>query len=91
MVRRAKVDFSGLFASFQNSVGGMGNAFHNRYFWPFASPTAYGTVETPVGFKPMNPLGKPNRAGQYRITDDHFTSVTVSGVTYTWEKGDNWP
>jgi len=64
------------------------------------TPTQFGTPFPP----PMNlsgwssfPLGvlttgaAPPRENDYKIHNGMFGSTTISGITYTWEKGLGWP
>jgi len=67
---------------------GVNNAFSYRYGY-----TGYGWLGilwSPSAFQPLYDIDLPSTAGNYAITDDHFTSITLAGITYAWERGTNW-
>ena len=60
------------------------NAYARRV-WD--TPTA--KTYTPTTWNPLTGMAAPS-SGNYKIADDQFTSITVSGVKYSWKRGTNW-
>jgi len=77
------------FTSFNNSLVVHGDKDREQWTRIFASPpTADNVVSSDLNLI----LGEPMpTSGAYDFTPAFFGSHTISGITYTWAKGADWP
>ena len=81
----------GAFGDMENGVRGKNASFRDRRAGqPATFPQTFQNINTPTSFTPIDAVG-PITYGDYGITDAYSTSVTVSGITYSWDKGVGWP